>query len=252
MNPNDPNQPDSQPYGPSQPDNQVYRSDPQPVQARPVVQLTQDQQFVRQQIKDPDAVKHPRFRSRAWQHAFNFLSVLQLLGVALLLAFLINQFVFQSYQVFGESMSPTLHEGDRLIISKLGKTFSRDDFIPKRGEIVFFDSTVNPAEQLVKRVVGIPGDRVVVNNGEIRIYNIDNTNGFNPDELVDADFAKPTLGNVDVTVGDGEIFVVGDNRLPDASLDSRFAVGLVPIESVSGTLVMRIFPLSKHHSTRLY
>lgn len=169
-----------------------------------------------------------------------------MLGVALLLAFVINQFIFQSYQVFGESMAPTLHQGDRLIISKLGKTWSsitRSDFVPKRGEVVVFTNTIDENEQLVKRVVGVPGDRVVVNDGEIRVFNVDNPQGFDPDEQVDVEFAAVTEGVVDVDVGDGELFVVGDNRLPNGSLDSRFDVGLVPTSNVSGTLVMRIFPL---------
>jgi signal peptidase I len=242
------NKPDRQPAdlaGSAEPP--VYRPVQANVQPKPRVELSPNQQFVQEQVGNPDKVKPPRFRSSMWQSFFGFFGVVQLLVAALLLALVINQFVFQSYQVYGESMSPTLHEGDRLIVSKLGRTWAsitRDDYLPARGDIVVFTSPIEPGQQLVKRVVGLPGETVEVKNGSITVYNIDNPKGFNPDELVDAEFASFTPGEKTVTVEANHVFVSGDNRSPNGSLDSRNDLGLVPIDDIAGTLAMRIFPLS--------
>lgn len=176
------------------------------------------------------------------------LSVVQLFAGALLLAFFINQFLFQSYEVFGQSMAPTLQQGDRLIISKISKSWDglfNNEYVPGRGSVVVFKNPRNTSTQLVKRVIGLPGDRVVVADGGITVFNDENPDGFNPDELYEADL-ELTDGDVDVTVPSGEIFVVGDNRLPNASYDSRSAeLGSIPIDVVVGELALRVFPLGE-------
>lgn len=184
--------------------------------------------------------KHRRFSS-----FMGLFSIIQLFGGALLLALAINHYVFQSYQVFGQSMTPTLHEGDRLIISKFGKTWNHvfsKDYSPHRGDIIVFINPRNSRVQLIKRVIGVAGERVVVEDGNITVYNDEHPEGFDPDPAFDVSF-QPTDGNVDVEISEGEIFVTGDNRIPGGSLDSRNELGKVPIENVVGRLVLRIFPL---------
>ena len=175
-----------------------------------------------------------------------FLSFAQLIGGAIILAVFINHFVFQSYQVYGQSMAPTLQEGDRLIISKVGKSWSSlfgKEYVPKRGEIIVFHNPQNPDTQLVKRVVGLPGDRVVVHAGKITVYTPSNPKGFDFDEIFNLKFHY-TVGSVDIKVPEGEIFVVGDNRMPGGSLDSRNDLGTVPLSTVVGNLIFRIFPVT--------
>lgn len=177
-------------------------------------------------------------------------TVLMLCG-ALLTAFILNIFVFQSYEVDGQSMQPTLHNADRLIILKAPRTLAsitRNDYIPERGEIIVFHKPNGEPEQLIKRVIGLPGDRVVVKNEKITIYNDTNPDGFNPDE---ADYGKdlsPTYGNVDAEVGEGEVFVVGDNRIPGASLDSRSSLGNIPASAIVGKLILRYLPVSDYQT----
>lgn len=174
------------------------------------------------------------------------LSFIGTLVVAFLLVQIINLFLFQNYKVFGSSMFPTLHDGDRLIISKLGKTTSRlqgKAYQPNRGDIVVFVDPQNKDLQLIKRVIGLPGERVVVKDGKLTVYNSENPDGFNPD---DADYGKNlprSSGENDVTVPEGHLFVSGDNREGSNSLDSRNELGTVPEELVIGTLSARIFPL---------
>ncbi len=171
---------------------------------------------------------------------------------AFVLVQVINLFLFQSYKVFGSSMFPTLHDGDRLIISKIGKTGSKltgKDYMPKRGDIIVFIDPQRSDLQLIKRVIGLPGERVVVKDGSVTVYNAQNPNGFNPD---DADYGKDlprTSGETDVTVPDNHIFVSGDNREGSNSLDSRNELGTVPEKLIIGTLQVRVWPLD---STRLF
>jgi signal peptidase I len=171
---------------------------------------------------------------------------------ALVVAFFIIAFVFRSYQVDGPSMQNTLQNADKLIIWKVPRTWAgitHHPYIPKRGDIVVFTETglsqynQQDKKQLIKRVIGLPGDRVVVKDGAITIYNKDNPNGFDPDKTLPYGKNIPTTsGNIDVTLGSNQLFVCGDNR-PD-SLDSRI-FGPINANQLVGKLAIRVFPLSK-------
>jgi signal peptidase I len=144
-------------------------------------------------------------------------------GIALIL----TAFIIQSYQVDGQSMETTLQDHDRLIVDKVPRTLARlthHAYIPKRGDIVVFNQSGLPdayyQKQLIKRVIGLPGERVVINNGSITIFNKDQPEGFNPDTTDGYRIAQSTDGNVDVVLQPDEIFVCGDNR--DNSEDSRY------------------------------
>lgn len=181
----------------------------------------------------------------------NIISTVALFLAAPLLALVLILFVIQSYEVDGPSMQETLHNKDLLIVEKLPRTMARitgKDYIPPRYEIIIFsrdESGIGQgARQLVKRVIGLPGERVTVNNGKVTVFNTQHPNGFNPDE--GQEYAKTittTAGNdVDIIVREGEVFVLGDNR--DNSLDSRY-FGNVASKDIVGKLGIRIFPLSK-------
>ena len=164
-------------------------------------------------------------------------------------ALFIAAFVIQSYQVDGESMETTLQNNNRLIVDKIPRTLARlthHDYIPARGNIVIFnqsglpDSGPTGQKQLIKRVIGLPGDRVVVQNGFITIYNKSHPNGFNPDQTTGYHISATfTPGNVDVTLGPTQIFVCGDNR--GNSEDSRY-FGPVDASQLVGKLILRILP----------
>lgn len=164
---------------------------------------------------------------------------------------ILHNFVFQAYHVLGTSMVPNLHNADYLIISKLGYTqalvqrlFNQDAvYIPERGQIIVFRYPKNPSEVFVKRVVGIPGDRVVVKDGSVTVYNKDNPNGYNPDKTYETSDTT-TLGNIDETVQAGNVFVIGDNRSPAGSYDSR-EWGELPSSYIIGNAVLRLLPLDQ-------
>lgn len=180
-------------------------------------------------------------------------STVLILLAAPLIAILLTTFVFQSYEVDGPSMETTLSNHDRLIVWKVPRTLARltkNPYIPVRGEVVVFTKTDSPLpdheaedKQLIKRVIGLPGERVVVKDGKVTVYNKEHPGGFDPDAGTEyAESITVTPGNVDIVVPDSDIFVCGDNR--NNSLDSR-SFGTIKTEDIVGKLIFRIFPLSK-------
>lgn len=182
-------------------------------------------------------------------------SILATIGILLLapaIAIILTVFVFQSYEVDGPSMETTLQNKDRLIVYKLPKTWANitnKKYQPDRGDIIIFtrkgtiDYNESQNKQLIKRVIGVPGDRVVIKDGTVTIYNSEHPDGFDPD--AGKPYAKvnfDTPGNVDLTVDDNEVFVMGDNR--HNSLDSR-AFGTVQDKHIVGKLSLRVYPFNK-------
>jgi signal peptidase I len=178
------------------------------------------------------------------------LSTVGVLVVALVVAIGLISFIFQSYQVDGPSMETTLQNEDRLIVWKLPRTWARithHDYVPNRGDVVVFIESglaqygQDNSKQLIKRVIGLPGDHVVVQDGEVTIYNTQHPSGFKPDKTLPYGSVIPfTAGNIDITLASNELFVCGDNR-PD-SLDSR-TFGPIKADQIVGKLVIRVFPI---------
>lgn len=198
----------------------------------------------------PEVPPQVRHRSRRNKEGIkNVFYTVLLFVLAPLFALFMIMFVFQSYVVDGSSMEPTLQNGNRVFILKLPKTIANlqnKEFIPARHEIIVFKKPSEPDTQLIKRVIGLPGDRVVVQDGHITVYNADNPQGFDPDANTNyGSTLQPTTGNVDIIVGDNELFVCGDNREPGGSLDSRTGLGLVPVQNIVGRLWIRYFPFSE-------
>jgi len=166
----------------------------------------------------------------------------------------INTFVFRSFSVVGPSMETTLFTGDRLIVNRLPVTLAsikNTSYIPQRGEVIVFK---NPRfhsgvgdEYIVKRVIALPGERVVLKNGEFTVYNNDSPDGLNPDEILKEKngIVYPTSGSVDIVVPKNELFVSGDHRQETYSLDSRNGLGTIPIYDIVGPVSIRIYPFNK-------
>lgn len=176
---------------------------------------------------------------------------LGLIIAAPLLALFLTAHVFQPYEVDGQSMETTLQNTDRLIVFKLPKTWANitsGDYRPARWDVIVFDrpKTLNApesTEHLIKRVIGLPGERVTVNEGKVTIYNKDHPDGFNPDEGKSyADDIVTTPGrNIDFTVGKNEVFVLGDNRTN--STDSRI-FGPIDVDTIVGQAIARFLPIN--------
>lgn len=192
-------------------------------------------------------------RKRSITRAFkNFLSFASFIATVVIAAMLINQFVFQSYYVDGSSMVPTLENEDRLIIDKVGKTVANvqgKTYLPNRGDIVVLDSSIldryGHNEQLIKRIVGLPGDTVVIRDGIVTIKNSTSPDGFNLDKELGLQ-VEPTYSEspIEITVPENSVYVLGDNRGLNGSFDSR-AFGPTASSNIQGRLSARIFPFDR-------
>jgi len=158
--------------------------------------------------------------------------------VALSAAFLIRAYVFQTFYIPSVSMVPTLQVGDRIIVSKLSTAFGDIN----RGDVIVFKhppreqcgGDTGPNSDLVKRIIGMPGDELTSRNNTIYV---------NGKKLVENWQHEPNLGSDIgyVTVPKGQYFMMGDNR--PSSCDSRMW-GTLPESLIVGKVVLRIWPLS--------
>jgi signal peptidase I len=159
-------------------------------------------------------------------------------GIVLIL----HTFVFQAYHVEGSSMANTLHTGDYLIVSKVSRSVRATTYLPARGQIIVFRYPKDPSRTFVKRVIALPGERIVIKEGRVTVFSNEYPEGFNPDTGYEP-ASSVTLIDTDERVQPGHIFVMGDNRLPNMSSDSR-DWGEVPAENIIGEAKIRLLPLN--------
>lgn len=146
-------------------------------------------------------------------------------------------FVMQPNQIRGASMEPSFYSGDYIFTSKVTYRLRS----PHRGDIVVFRSPRNPDIEFIKRIIGLPGDNVVIKNANVYVNGTLLHEDYIASEtpLWEGGYVKD---GVPVIVPDGEIFVMGDNR--PRSSDSR-EFGPVPIDSVIGQVFYRYYPSTK-------
>lgn len=158
--------------------------------------------------------------------------LLKILAIALLLAFLITKFLVSSTRVEGSSMLDTLHSGDRLLVFKPGS----DVDSLERGDIIVFRP---PGENrfYIKRVIGLPNEYIQIDNGSVFV------NG----KRLEEDYANSsytyTGDKTEWFIGEGEVFVLGDNRKEGASKDSRI-FGPIKGKSIEGHASFRYYPFN--------
>jgi len=132
--------------------------------------------------------------------------------IALIIVIPIRMFIAQPFVVSGESMFPTFHDGEYLIVDELSYLIGS----PHRGEVIIFRYPGDTKRFFIKRIIGLPNEEISINNGVVTIINKDNPNGFVLNEpYIDEKF--DTTSNY--KTGSDEYFVMGDNR--NRSSDSR-------------------------------
>lgn len=155
--------------------------------------------------------------------------------VSIVIALLITFFIRPTI-VSGASMEPTFESGDYLIIEKM----SYKTNTPKTLDIIVFKSELEDGsgkkKDLIKRVIGVPGDHIVIDSGIVFVNEKPLSEGY-----LDESF---TGGIIDVVVPEDHVFVLGDNR--DVSIDSRRdEVGMVPMDHIRGKIWLKVLPLDE-------
>ncbi len=162
--------------------------------------------------------------------------VVQIMVIALAIILPVRWLLIMPFIVKGASMEPTFENNEYLIIDELSYNFHP----VTRGDVVVFHPPTSPKEYYIKRVIGLPGETVNINDGVITIRNAENPNGF---ELHEEYIEEFTYGHVEnLRLGAEEYYVLGDNR--DTSLDSR-KFGSIEGKTIIGRVWLRGLPFDR-------
>lgn len=169
---------------------------------------------------------------------FDFIGeLIHVVIISLAIILPVRYFLIQPFYVKGASMEPNFYDHEYLIIDEISYRFGE----PQRGDIVVFRYPNDPRQFFIKRVIGLPGERVVVSGGTVTVFDDAYPDGWHLDEntYLGTEF---TPGTDDVQLGDDEYFLMGDNR--SASLDSR-TFGPVRRSFIVGRAWLRGWPPEK-------
>lgn len=161
--------------------------------------------------------------------------IIKTVAFILLVFFITRYFLIQPFVVDGSSMEPDFHDKEYLLIDKLSYKFKA----PRRGDVIIFHPP-NRSVFYIKRIIGLPGEKIVISENQVFIYNKQNLGGIEITEPY-LKTSTNTLGNISQTLKDGEYFVLGDNR--ENSSDSR-EFGVLPKGNIAGRVFLTVFPIS--------
>lgn len=175
-----------------------------------------------------------------WKSALSFtLEILKTVIISLAIILPIRYFVIQPFMVDGASMEPNFYDRQYLVIDEISYRFNN----PSRGEVIVFKNPNNLKQFYIKRVIGLPGETVRINNGEVYIKEIDRDNFIKIDETDYLPADIKTFGSIGgLELQENEFFVLGDNR--KNSKDSR-NIGPITRDLITGKVWVRGFPLDE-------
>ena len=152
--------------------------------------------------------------------------------IAVILVIILKVFVIEIFNIDGFSMCPTLENGDKLIVNKIAYKIKD----PERGEIIIFQLPEDNEAFYIKRVIGLPGDKIEIKNDVVFV----NNKPLKEEYIMD--FTKGYHQSIEVPKD--KYYVLGDNR--SSSQDSRINnIGCIPIENIRGKAVVVFWPLEK-------
>ncbi len=162
-----------------------------------------------------------------------FLELVKFTLLTLAIVIPIRMFVAQPFIVNGQSMLPTFHNGDYLIVDEL--TYHKED--PERGDVVVFHYPSEKNRFLIKRIVGLPGESVNLSGDTVTITKEDGEKIILDEQYTNEDYSSYATWDL----GEDEYIVLGDNR--NASSDSR-SWGILTRDKIVGKTFLRLFPFS--------
>ncbi len=202
----------------------------------------------RRPSRNPDPAENPAYasipaepeqpeRSERVLHAL--WEITKTVAFIVLVAVVVRAFLIQPFFVQGESMEPNLQDGNYLLVNQLSYTLGD----PRRGDVVVFRAPPEPDTNYIKRIIGLPGETIRIVNGTFRINNDENPSGFTLDEPyeVAGTVTRPDGDQTTWELDGDEYFMVGDNRIPGKSSDSR-SWGPVEEHFLIGKAWLRVYP----------
>lgn len=174
-----------------------------------------------------------------WYNLRSFIwETVKVIVISLAIIIPVRYFLIQPFYVQGASMEPNFFDKEYLIIDEISYRFNS----PSRGEIVVFRYPRDPKQFFIKRIVGLPGEELEIRESQITIYNDAHPLGITLDETTYISDDVKTVGNLRVSLSEGEYYVMGDNRT--SSLDSR---GFGPIrgQAIVGRVWLRGWPIDR-------
>lgn len=184
-------------------------------------------------------MKEEKLKISGIKYALNFVwEVLKIVIIALAIIIPIRYFLIQPFFVKGASMDPNFWDGDYLIIDEISYRFNE----PQREDVIVFRYPLDPSQFFIKRVIGLPGETVKIEDGRVIIYNQEASEEWiilNESAYLEDVY---TPGSLEISLSDEEYFVLGDNR--DASSDSRKWGGLNK-KYITGRAWIRAWPFNR-------
>lgn len=176
----------------------------------------------------PETTKKSKFKE-----ILREIFIFALIAFGIVLPF--RMYIAEPYLVDGRSMDPTFTTGDYLIVDKLSYQIGE----PERNSVVVLKYPKNTDKSFIKRIIGLPGERVIIKDNVVTIINAENPNGF----VIDGSYVTHTsTGSYETKLADDEYYVLGDNR--GESFDSRFW-GPLQKKYIIGKPIIRLFPFNK-------
>jgi signal peptidase I len=163
--------------------------------------------------------------------------ILKTVIIAFLIVLPIRYFLFQPFIVQGQSMEPNFESRDYLIVDEISYRFRE----PKRGEVIVFSFPQNPSQKHIKRIIGLPGETITIEQGKIIISKNSQTFVLNEKKYLSPNTHTQSQKIKTITLKEDEYFVLGDNR--ENSLDSRYW-GPLPRKNIIGRVILRVFPFN--------
>ncbi len=185
-------------------------------------------------IKEPQRSSKTSKSSKFFKFGREFLGVILM---SLVIVIPIRYYLIQPFMVKGASMEPNFSSGEYLIVSEIEYRLQE----PERGDVIVFKYPKNPKEYYIKRIVGLPGEKIEIKGGKIAIFNAQHPNGIVLEEEYLPN-GRITRGDIKEELGEDEYFVLGDNR--GASSDSRMW-GTLQEEMIVGRAWIRAYPFSE-------
>lgn len=168
---------------------------------------------------------------------YSLWEIVEVVLIAVITVVVVRNFLIQPFLVSGASMEPNFKSGDYLLVDEITYRFRE----PQRGEVIVFRYPGNESTYYIKRIIGLPGERISIKNGEIAVYSGDYSKKTILEEYYLPSDIK-TSNDKEIVIGNSEYFVLGDNR--QYSFDSRNWGNLQKAEII-GLTRLRLWPFNK-------